>query len=145
MNMDELQLAKDLFNQTWDLIDKTDRTRGEDALMLHKAHASCLLWRGAGKPVNNAVGEWQVSHAYCLLGMGAPALLHAELSLAICKENDIGGLTLAFGYEGLARAYAVLGDAGKSAEYKAAGLAICDTMEDERDREYVRGELNNIG
>ena len=29
------QVAKDLFNQTWTLLDKTDRSEEEDDLMIH--------------------------------------------------------------------------------------------------------------
>jgi hypothetical protein len=54
------KLAGTLFNETWDLIDKTDRTESDDALMLHKAHASCYHWIQVGTPKNHAQGEWQV-------------------------------------------------------------------------------------
>jgi hypothetical protein len=34
------KLAAHLFNETWRLIDKPDRTVEEDAVMMHSAHAS---------------------------------------------------------------------------------------------------------
>lgn len=34
------QLGIDLFNHTWELLDKPNRTRDEDDAMIHAAHAS---------------------------------------------------------------------------------------------------------
>ena len=36
-------LAIQLFNETWDFIDKKDRTDEDNITMLHKAHTSCYL------------------------------------------------------------------------------------------------------
>lgn len=141
---DWINLAKELFNETWDLIDKPDRTREEDALMLHKAHASCLLWRRANSPVNDARGEWQVSRVYSLLGMGEPALLHGAYSLKLCLENGIGGFDLAFGYEAVARAQKLLGLAGESAQNKALGLSACTAIAEKDDRDYALSNFEDI-
>ncbi len=139
---DTLSLAKKLFNETWDLLDKTDRTAEDDIAMLHKAHTSCFLWREAESPVNNARGEWQASRVYSALGMGAPALLHGEYSLSLCLKNGVNGFDLAFGYEAVARAHHVLGDHEKAAAYKALGLAACADIADPGDRDYT---LSNFG
>ncbi|MBB5034625.1 hypothetical protein [Prosthecobacter vanneervenii] len=42
------KMAVDLFNETWTLLDKTDRTPEEDARMSHLAHASRLHWGFVG-------------------------------------------------------------------------------------------------
>ncbi|GHU76312.1 hypothetical protein AGMMS49992_21760 [Clostridia bacterium] len=133
-----------LFNETWDLIDKTDRTPQDDAQMLHKSHTSAFMWQQAMNPANNARGEWQVSHCYALLKMGAPALLHGQLSLNLCLDNDIGGLDLAFGYEAVARAYAVLGDAANAREHIRSASEAAQNVADPGDRKYVLGEIANI-
>lgn len=142
--MDAISEAKKLFNETWDLLDKADRTDDDKADMLHRAHASCLLWRGAGNPANDARGEWQVSRVYSVLGYGEPALLHGRRSLDICLKNGIGDFDLAFGHEAVARAYAVCGDADKKDEHKKLGIAACEKIEKDGDRSYALGELNGI-
>ncbi|MEN6338970.1 MAG: hypothetical protein ABFD03_02460 [Clostridiaceae bacterium] len=142
--IDPLSLAKTLFNETWDLIDKPDRTNEDNITMLHKAHASCFLWREANSPVNNARGEWQVSRVYSLLGMGQPALLHGKYSLSLCLENGIGGFDLAFGYEAVARAYRTLGDSAATAENKALGLAACERIPEQDDRDYTRASFMDL-
>ena len=139
-----LALAKTLFNETWDLIDKKDRTEEETITMLHKAHTSCYLWREANNPLNNARGEWQVSHVYSLLGEGRLALLHGTYSLALCLENSIGGFDLAFGYEAVARAYQALGDSAKQLANKQLGLAACEAIEDKSDLDYTLGNFEDL-
>jgi hypothetical protein len=143
--MDAIQEAKKLFNETWDLLDKQDRTAEENALMLHKAHTSCFLWRSANNSVNNARGEWQVSRVYSVLGYGQPALLHAIRSLDICLENSIGDFDLAFGYEAVARAYSVTGDQEKMKEYKELAVSACDNISEDGDKSYALSEVNGIG
>lgn len=141
---DNISLARSLFNETWDLIDKPNRTDEDNIAMLHKAHTSCFLWREANNPVNNARGEWQVSRVYSLLGMGEPALLHGRYSLSLCLENSIGGFDLAFGYEAVARAYHTLGNTESAEANKALGLAACAQILEQDDREYALASFADI-
>ena len=142
--MDCINKAKKLFNETWDLLDKEDRSSEENALMLHKAHTSCFLWQSANSPINNARGEWQVSRVYSVLKFGEPALLHALQSLEICHNNSIGDFDLAFGYEAVARAYAVCGNDIEKEKYKALAINACENIEKDGDKTYALGEINNI-
>jgi hypothetical protein len=104
------QLAVDLFNHVWTLIETPDRTPQQDVEMIHAAHASRHHWGEVGTPVNFARGEWQVSRVYSLLGRGEPALVHARLCLETCVEHGIGDFDIAYAHEAMARAYRVLGD-----------------------------------
>lgn len=137
-------LAIQLFNETWDLIDKKDRTDKDNITMLHKAHASCYLWREEKNPVNDARGEWQVSHVYSILSEGRLALLHGRDSLALCLDNKIGGFDLAFGYEAVARAYRVLNDSAHQEEFKQLGIAACAAIEDPEDRTYAVSNFSDL-
>ncbi len=141
---ENIDLAIKLFNETWDLIDKTNRTDAETITMLHKAHTSCYLWREANKPLNNARGEWQVSRVYSILGEGRLALLHGAYSLELCLENGIGDFDLAFGYEAVARAYKALGNAALQEKNKRLGLAACDAIADNDDRDYTIGNFADL-
>jgi hypothetical protein len=142
--LDEVAEAKRLFNETWELMDLKERTAELDALMLHKAHASAYLWSLAGSPVNNARGEWQVSRVYSTLKMAAPALLHGRRSLEICVSHGIGDFDLAFGYEAVARAHAMMGEKDQAGEYKRLALAACENITEDEDRRYAVGEINGI-
>ena len=98
------QLAVDLFNHTWTLLETTDRTPMQDDEMLHAAHASRHHWGVVGEPVNFARGEWQCSRVYAVLGRAEPALWHGRRCLAICEEHGIGDFDVAFAWEAIARA-----------------------------------------
>ena len=47
-------------------------------------------------------------------------LFHGSRSLKLCLDNNLGGFDLAFGYEAVARAYAVLKNAAEMGKAKAA-------------------------
>jgi len=138
------QFAKDLFNLTWDLLDKEDRTAEEDVRMIHAAHASRFHWGEIGTPLEFARGEWQVSRVYAVLGRATAAVYHGERSLTLCEENGIGDFDLAFAYEALARGYAVAGDAAKRTEYVELAKQAAEEIEDEGDREYFLSELATV-
>lgn len=144
--MDHKQLGIQYFNETWDLIDKADRTHEEALLMIDKAHASSLHWRlcDAYTPLNGARSQWQLSHVYALLHRGESALYHAKESLALCEANQVGGLDLAFAYEAMARAYSVCGDPAKTAQYKGMAEAACEGIATDEDREYARSQIATI-
>jgi hypothetical protein len=100
-------LAADLFNKTWELIDKSDRTPEETDRMVHGAHASRYHWEQVGDAKNLAMGEWQISRVYSTLGRAEPALHHARRCLEIAEKHGFEGFFLASAYEGMARALAV--------------------------------------
>ena len=144
MDFEVKREAIKLFNETWDLLDMNERTPSQDAMMLHKAHTSCHLWSLVGTHLNNTRGEWQVSHVYSVLGMGKPALLHGELALDICLQNNVSGLDLTFGYEAVARAYSILGQADQAVRYKQQALDASETIADPADKKYACKEIQGI-
>lgn len=151
--MDELRLTKeewhrnqavDNFNAVWDLLDKKERSKEEDLLMIHRAHASRFHWNEIGTPVNMARGEWQISRVYSTLKMPSSALYHAERSLEFCEKNQIGDFDLAFAYEAMARAYMVSGDIDKMNESLDLGIEASSKIMKAEDKNYFLDELKTI-
>ncbi|GAB4422480.1 MAG: hypothetical protein Kow002_11830 [Anaerolineales bacterium] len=141
---DHRQLAADLFNRTWELLDKNDRTRVETDEMVHAAHASRYHWGLVGTALHLARGEWQISRVYAMLRQGESAQYHAQRSLGICQENDLGDFDLAFAYEALARAASVLGDNKALAEYLALARQAAENITEQDDKDYFVSELESI-
>lgn len=135
--------ATSLFNATWDLIEKHNRTNEEDIMMIHTAHASRYHWGQVGRPVELARGEWQISRVYSILYRGEAALFHAKESLRICTENGIGGFDLAFGLEAVARAYKVL-SRRESDIFKDKAIDAANKIENKENREYTLMEIEGI-
>ena len=140
----ERQLAVDLFNHCWTLLDLAQRTPEQEDELIHAAHASRHHWGRVGAPENLARGEWLCSRVYAVLGRGEPAVHHARRCLAICEEHGIGDWDLAFAYETLARAHAVAGDAGSAAAFKARARAAGDAIADEEDRGVFESDYSTL-
>src|SRR4051794_15481163 len=141
---DERQLAVDLFNGVWRLMETEDRTPAQDDRMLHMAHASRHHWEQAGTAVNLARGEWLCSRVYAVLGRPEPARHHARRVLEICEENGIVDWDLAFAHEALARAAAVAGDRAAKERHLADARRAADDIADPEDRRHLEDDLATI-
>jgi hypothetical protein len=141
--MEHKKLASQLFNQTWDLLDKENRTKSEDALMIHKAHASMYHWMQDGTPLHFQRGEWMISHVYSSLGMSESALYHAKRCLDLTLENKIDDFDLTFAYEAIARAYSIQ-NKDKAKEYIQLAKKSLDQIKKPEDRQYAESQINNI-
>ena len=143
---DQRLLAAQLFNETWRLMEREDRSRDDDDRMIHTAHASRYHWGQAAEatPAHLARGEWQISRVYTVLGRPEPALHHARRVLDICQEHSISDWGLAFAYEALARASAVAGDAGQARSYTDQALAAAKQIAEDDDRDLLLADLETI-
>ena len=135
-----------LYNHTWTLLEKPDRTPAETDEMIHSAHASRFHWsRAEGtEQVNLARGEWQCSRVYAVLGRGEPALWHARRCLAINEANGQGDWDIASAYEAMARATGVAGDQSAAADWKAKATAALDGIADKDDRDVIENDLATL-
>lgn len=138
------KMAADLFNLTWELMEKPDRTPADDDRMVHAAHGSRFHWGEVGEPVNLQRGEWQVSRVYAVLKRPAPALFHAQRCLALTEQHGLGGFDLAFAHEAMARAYAIAGNERQAARFMKQARQATEKIEKKEDRDYVESELRTI-
>lgn len=138
------QMGIDLFNSTWTLIDRPNRTVDEADEMIRVAHASAYHWRQVGRPLNFARSDWLLSRVYALLDRPEAAAYHAQRCLDICQAANIGDFDLAFAYEALARASAIGGQNDTAGEYLALARVAGEQIEDDDDRQYFFAELGSI-
>jgi hypothetical protein len=138
------QLGVDLFNFTWTLIDKSDRTPEDSDQMIHAAHASAYHWRQVGEPINFERSDWQLSRVYALLDRPEAALYHAQRCLEVCQSEDIGDFDLAFAYEAMARAHAVGGKRVEAQEYLMMAREAGEKIKKKDDRDYFFAELETV-
>jgi hypothetical protein len=138
------KFAISLFNLTWSLLDKKNRTREEDDKMVHAAHASRYHWGEIGTPLEFERGEWQISRVYSVLNRSEPALFHAKRCLEICKENNIKDFDIAFAYEAMARAHASAGEKTECEKHLQLAKEAADQIKKKEDKDYFLGELKTI-
>ncbi len=141
---DHKKFAVNLFNLTWSLLDKKNRTREEDDKMIHAAHASRFHWGEIGTPLEFERGEWQISRVYSVLKRNEPALYHAKRCLELCKENNIGDFDIAFAYEAMARAQALAGNEKECKKYIQLAKEAAGQIKKKEDKTYFLNELKTI-
>ena len=135
------QQAVDLFNFTWTLIDKPDRSPDEENLMIHAAHASRYHWGVVGTVVNAVRGDWQIAHVYTILAQPQAAARYAQCCLDQCLANHIGDFDLAYAYEGMARAHACAGQTAEAQKYYRLAEQAGDQIAEEDDRQQFQKDL----
>jgi DNA-binding transcriptional MerR regulator len=138
------RLGVGLFNATWALIEKADRSPAETDEMIHRAHASRWHWGRVGEAVHLARGEWLCSRVYATLGRGEPALWHARRCVEIDEENGIADWDIAAAYEAMARASFVAGDAASGTLWKARATAALAAISDVDDRDPIAQDLATL-
>lgn len=138
------KFAVALFNLTWSLLDKKDRTKEDDDKMLSAAHASHFHWMEIGTPLEFERGEWQISRVYSVLKRSEPAVYHAKRCLEICQANNIRDFDIAFAYEGMARANSVAGLKSECEKYIKLGKEAGEQIKAKEDRDYFFSEFKTI-
>ena len=142
---EQRRLAANLFNLTWSLLSKDDRTTEDDDRMLHAAHASRFHWGEVGANVNFVRGEWQCSRVYAVLGRAEPALYHAQRCLDWCEGGeDLEDFDLPYAYEALARAHLVAGNAEEADKYRKLACELGERIVDDDDRELFLRDIESL-
>lgn len=83
------ELAGELYNLSWTLLDKKARTEDEEEVMLNAAHASIYHWRALGSHSDLAAGYLLLSRIYSHMKCFDLSLDYAEKCLDICEQKDI--------------------------------------------------------
>ena len=140
------KLGVGLYNFTWTLMEKPDRTAEETDLMIHGAHASRYHWEKVAENVNRSRGEWLCARVYSVLGRAEPALWHAQRCLAIVEQGGEGfeDWDRASALEAVARAHAVAGNRGESDRFRELAAAELLKIVEADDREVIEKDLASI-
>ncbi|MDM8533978.1 hypothetical protein QUF55_04645 [Clostridiaceae bacterium HSG29] len=138
------EIAVECYNNTWDLIDKKERTEEEKLKMIHMAHTSRYHWGVIGKPVNFQRGEWQIARVYSELKMIDQAIYHAEICLELSLINSLDELDIAFAYEAMTRAYSLAENKELYEENKKLAIEHGNKIENKENREYFLKEINSL-
>ena len=138
------QLAVDLYNHVWTLLETPERTQDQDDEMLHAAHASRYHWGEVGSAVNRARGDWLCARVYSVLGRPEPALHHARRCLELCETNGLGDWDLAAAWEAVARASLVAGDQEGLTQAMREGRAALNGIADVEDRQHIEEDLDQL-
>jgi hypothetical protein len=142
------KLAAHLFNHVWTLLETEDRSAAQDDEMVHAAHASAYHWSRTGVPDMRqrlAVGEWQCSRVYAVLGRAEPALHHARRCVELAEGDGVEDWVAASAYEAMARASLVAGDRAAFDEWREKAARAAAAIGDDEDRVVIENDLAALG
>lgn len=139
-----MHFAKSLNGRVWELLQLTSRSQAENDEMLHAAHACTYHWKFVGSALNQQRGQWLISHVHVVLGHAKEALRHAERCFEITQVNKqlMQDFDIAYAFEGIARAQAMLGDEKIAMEFYALAQQAGNAIADEEDRSIFMGDFN---
>ena len=140
----DLYFAKRFNGKTWELLEKQDRTKQEDELMIHSAHASCCHWLAAGTGLHHQRGEWLIARVYSVLGSAEAALRHANRCLELTRQHAslMADFDWAFAYEGVARAHAVAGHRDEAIKHIELAHKAGEAIKEDQDRKIFFAEFD---
>lgn len=136
--------AKTLNGKVWELLEKSDRTKSEDELMVYAAHASCYHWLKAGSGLNHQRAEWLIARVYTVIGIEEAALRHATRCLELTHEfaDLMQDFDWAYAYEALARADALAGNRDEASKYIHLCKEYSQGIANEEDRQLFMSDFD---
>jgi hypothetical protein len=136
--------SADCFNRAWQLIEKPDRTRGEDEQMIGLTHSSLWHWtqREDCTKKNLSIGYWQLARIYTIVGRPVEAKHYAQLCLEHSQHEE--PFFLGYAYEALARAEKLAGNDAIASECRATAAHLAETVQDAEERKLLMDDLNTL-
>jgi hypothetical protein len=130
--------------RVWELLQKQERSQAENDEMLHAAHACAYHWKFVGAPVHQQRGEWLLSHVHVMLGHAPEAVRHAERCFELTESHKdfMKDFDIAYAFEGMARAHAMIGDQKLAEEFLVLAQQAGSPIADEEDRSIFMGDFD---
>ena len=142
MTLDHRQLGVDLFNRTWTLLERDDRSPDDDDELIDAAHASAHHWRYAEgvRPENRAAAGALTASTRSAGRTSRRVTRSAARPLRRARPRGLGPRVA---YEALARAHKLAGDEAECA--RNVELARAVAIADDEDREHLEESLATLG
>lgn len=133
-------------NGTWDLIEKSGRSKAEDLRMVDMAHAAKYHWSQVptATPENEVRANSLLSRVYSAIGDGDTAKSYAQLCIDGCTTHGIADWDLASVYGAMAYAHQAAGDQAGKSEWRTKANTACAAIKDEEDRKIVEEDLAKL-
>lgn len=141
--LDDRELATQLFNRCWDLLGSPRDADGDVELMT-AAFTSRFHWLSVGAIEQWIVSDWMVARAAAAIGEGDLALRFARRAHATAQENEIPDWLIASTAEGVARAYAAIGDTEEFNHWSALSGRLIEVIADPEDQALIASQLADI-
>jgi hypothetical protein len=141
--LDDRELATQLYNRCWELLD-SDRDADGDVELLTVAFSARYHWLNAGQLEQWIVSDWMVARVASALGDGDLALRFATRALTAAQDNEVPDWLVASSAEGVARAYATIGNVGEFNNYAALAARLIEVIVDPEDKSLIASQFAEI-
>jgi len=135
--------AKKLYDEAFELLNKSQRTEDENFRLIHSAHSSICFWAIVGTPLHVVRGERFLSRVYTTLGMHESAIVHAKRSVTLCEENVLSSAETALSWDAAARAAYSGGSFDEYLEYNKKAELIYTGLENSDGYEVLLRRVND--
>jgi hypothetical protein len=115
-----------------------------DAELLRTAFTSRYHWSYVAEAPQAIMGDWMISRAAAVSGEGHLALRYARLAYDAAVANGVEDWLLASCAEGVARAYASLGEGDQRDEWFATSEDLVALIVDDESRELIASQLATV-
>lgn len=136
--------AQSTNSRVWELLQKQTRSCAEDEEMLHAAHACAYHWRFAGTAIHQQRGEWLICRVHIVLGHAPEAVRHAERCFELTESQKalMQDFDIAYAFEGMARAHAMIGDHKLAEEFLRLAQQAGERIANDEDRSIFMGDFD---
>jgi hypothetical protein len=138
------RLGVETYNRCWELLEIEDRTSEGDLELLRTAFTSRYHWSYVAEAPQAIMGDWMISRAAAATGEGHLALRYARLAYDAAVAHDVEDWLLASSAEGVARAYAALGDGDQRDEWWVTSEGLVALIADDESRELIASQLGSV-
>lgn len=134
------QLGIETYNRCWELLEDSER----NLELLRTAFTSRYHWSFVTEGPQAIMGDWMISRAAAASGEGHLALRYARLAYDAAVAREVEDWLLASCAEGMARAYASLGESDQRDEWFITSERLVALIEDDESRELIASQLATV-
>jgi hypothetical protein len=143
-SIDDKDLASQLFNRCWELLEQNERSDDDNVELLTSALTSRFHWLNAGGPEQWIISDWMVARAAGAAGSSDTALRFALRAYEAARANESPDWLVASTAEGVARAYAVVGNAEEFTNWVALAGRLAEVIVDTENKTLIESQLADI-
>jgi len=120
------------------------RDPDQDIELLTAAFSSRYHWASAGALEQWICADWMIARAASALGDGGLALRFAKRAHSAAQDGETPDWLVASTAEGVARAYAALGNVEEFNHWFALGTRLVTVIADPEDRDLIESQLAEL-
>ncbi len=143
-DVDHRALGVASYQRCWELLDQRRLTSTDEVELLTEAFTARHHWLLAGGPQERIISDWMVARAAAAANEGPLSVRFATRADAAAHEAQVDDWLAASTAEGVARAYAAMGDAQRRDLWVEKAARLVEAIADDEDRALIADQLASV-